>query len=244
MWTVITSFSPSGYESYAYNFIQSFQLYWPKKVNLLVAWEGVHPDPNLNGFDLLQTEPARSFYERHRGDPVVKGLKEGEKKWGPKAKKKGYSFRHDAWRFSHKVFAVAAAARYVVGGRLIWLDADVVTDKPISTKWLNNVFPDDVEISYIPRPGYHSELGFVGYNLRWPETRSFISAYERQYSQDLFLADDNWDDCHQFDYLVKKRKPRAHLIHGARLAQPFDTSELGKYMTHYKGARKPGGIAG
>jgi hypothetical protein len=238
LFTVVTSFSPSGYERYAHNFISSFQLYWPNKVNLICAWEGVCPDPTLNGFDLLATEPARSFYDRWATSKIVKGLQEGEKKWGPKAKRKGYSFRHDAYRFSHKVFAIAAASRYVDSGKLLWIDADVVTNKPMNIKLLNSLLPDDVEMCYIPRIGYHTEGGFVGYNLAHKETRRFIQDYEQQYSLDLFLQDEAWDDCHQLDYLIKKRQPRANLIFGTSRSQPFDTSVLGEYMTHYKGARK------
>jgi hypothetical protein len=244
LFTVITSFSPSGYEAYAHKFISSFFLNWPQEVNLICAWEGVHPDPNLNGFDLLSTEPARSFYFRWATSKIVKGLQEGEKKWGPKARRKGYSFRHDAWRFSHKVFAVAAASRYIEGGKLFWIDADVVTNKPVPTRLLDSLLADRVHLCYLPRTNYHSELGFVGYNLQHKETREFIEAYERQYSLDRFLSDENWDDCHQFDYLVKASDLRCSLLRSTSNAQPFDTSVLGEYMTHYKGARKPGGIAG
>lgn len=238
MHTVVTSFSPSGYESYAHNFVSSFQLYLPNDVNLICAWEGVHPAADLNGFDLMSTEPARSFYNRWASSRIVKGQQEGEKKWGPKARRLGYSFRHDAYRFSHKVFAVAAAARYTVRGKLYWVDADVVANRPITTRFLDTMLPDDCEMCYIPRRGYHSELGFVGYNLNHPETREFIKAYEQQYSLDLFLQDDAWDDCHQFDYLAKKRRPMCNLIQGRSVAQPFDTSVLGHYMTHNKGRRK------
>jgi hypothetical protein len=115
----------------------------------------------------------------------------------------------------------------------------------INTKFLGQILPDSIDICYLNRGNsYHSELGFVGYNLDRPEPREFIADYERQYSHDLFLQDDSWDDCHQFDYLVKRRKPQCHLIDHNSMAQPFDNSVLGKYMTHYKGARKPGGIAG
>jgi hypothetical protein len=244
LFTVITSFSPSGYEAYAHKFISSFFLNWPQEVNLICAWEGVHPDPNLNGFDLLSTEPARSFYFRWATSKIVKGLQEGEKKWGPKARRKGYSFRHDAWRFSHKVFAVAAASRYVEGGKLFWIDADVVTNRPVATSLLDSLLADDIHLSYIPRTNYHSECGFVGYNLEHKETREFIEAYERQYSLDRFLSDDAWDDCHQLDYLIKASDLRCFRINSTHNGQPFDTSILGEYMTHYKGARKPGGIAG
>lgn len=238
--TVITSFSPSGYETYAHNFISSFQLYWPNEVKLLVAWEGVCPDSSINGFDLLGTEPARSFYARHGSNRIVQGLQEGPQRWGKKAKREGYSFTHDAFRFSHKVFAVAAASQYVEGGKLFWIDADVVTERPVPLKFLDSVLPDDCELCYIPRKGYHSELGFVGYNLAHPETRMFIHNYKNQYALDLFVNDEHWDDCHQFDYLVKKCKPRANLILSDSIPQPFDNSVLGQYMRHNKGPRKYG----
>lgn len=239
MLTVVTSFGREGYTQYGRRFIESFREFWPSDVTLICAWEGPCPEPGLNGFDLLETEPCGSFLERHKDNLIVQGKKDdAPAQWGPKAKREGYSFRHNAYKFGRKVFAVAAAAKYIEGGRLFWVDADVFTHAPVAKAMLHALLPDDVSLCYLKRQRYHSELGFVGYNLQRKETRDFIAAYQHQYASDEFLKDQYWDDCNQFDYLVSKLSPSTKTITHARDAQPFDDSILGSYMRHNKGKRK------
>lgn len=239
MLTAVTSFGTLGWEQYGRKFVDTFNAYWPKDVHLICAWEGPCPAAKLNGFDLLQTDRCAEFIERHRTNPIVQGIHDAPPaRWAPKAKREGYSFRHDAYKFARKVFAVAAAARYVEGGRLFWIDADVETYAPVPKELLHKLLPDTISLCYLKRQRYHSECGFVGYNLHRKETREFISAYENQYASDAFLADEFWDDCNQLDYLVKKLVPHAKWIAHARDAQPFDDSVLGRYMRHNKGKRK------
>lgn len=147
MLTVVTSFGPEGYELYGKKFIETFCQFWPKEVKLICAWEGAAPDSRLDGFDLLETEPARSFLERHKDNPVIHGAKEAPPAiWGKKGRRLGYSFRHDAYKFARKVFAVAAAAKYADGGRLFWIDADVVTLKSVPVYMLYAALPYTVSL--------------------------------------------------------------------------------------------------
>jgi hypothetical protein len=241
MLTVVTSFSPEGFEQYGRACVESIQAYWPNSAQLLCYWEGEKPD-GVEGFDLLQIEPCKSFLGRHRGNPVFAGQAEDPRwRWGPKARRKGYSFRHDAYKFARKVFAVAHAAREVESGKLFWLDADTLTGTPVNGIFLNGVLPDDVSLSYLARHNYHSELGFVGYNLDLIQTRAFLTVYEGVYSEDRFTNYPAWDDCSVFDQLVSALKPEVKHIHHTSRAQPFDNSILGRYMTHLKGDRKFGG---
>jgi hypothetical protein len=237
--TVVTSFSPEGYELYGKRFIETFKKHWPKEVKLICAWEGPTPDLELNGFDLLTTEPANSFFEKHAEDLVIHGkLDAPPAKWAAKARREGYSVWHDAYKFAHKVFSICAAAKYVEGGKLFWIDADVGTHSQVPVGLLDTLLPDGTSLCYLARPGYHSELGFTGYNLDIPLTRQFLDDYLAQYEHGLFVLDPAWDDCHQFDYLVQSLRPVVNRIPHTSHSQPFDSSVLGKYMTHYKGRRK------
>lgn len=234
--TVVTSFSSDGYEEYGRRCVESFKEFWPSSVQLICAWEGPGPG-NLNGFDLLNTEPCASFIKRHKGNRYAKG-RLPLPTWGGKARLEGYSFRHNAFKFARKVFAVSAAARYVQFGRLFWLDADVFTHKHVPEGLLFDLLPQAVSLCYLARPRSYTETGFVGYNLEQPETRAFITAYERMYSEDRFIQEPHWDDCAIFDSVVERLKPIAGLIAHNSQSQPFDNSILGKYMTHLKGKRK------
>ena len=237
MLTVVTSFSPGGYEQYGQRFVETFRQFWPASVRLICAWEGVGP-LGLDGFDLLGSVKFKSFLERHKYNPVIAGLKEGQQRWSPKSKLKGYSFRHDALKFSRKVFAIAQVAKYVQGGKLFWIDADVRTHSPVPERLLHAVLPDDVSLCYLKREGYHSELGFTGYNLDRDEARQFIGAYQWLYSSDEFLDLPYWDDCNVFDWLIEQTKPVVKCIHHTSQPQPFDNSILATCMTHKKGKRK------
>lgn len=236
----MTSFSPQGWEEYGCNFVSTFREFWPPSVRLICYWEGECPDEVGEGWNLLEIEPCASFIERHRDNLIVQGRSQSPRSpWGSAARLKGYAFKYDAYKFARKVFAVAHASRHVDLGKLFWIDADVITHTAFPTWLLHELLPDHVSLSYLARDGYHSELGFVGYNLDHVETHAFIMAYESTYADDLFFVrHQHWTDCHVFDDLVAKYNPVCSLIPHSSHAQPFDRSILGKYMTHRKGLRK------
>lgn len=237
--TVVTSFSERGWEEYGQACVRSFKAHWPASVRLICYWENKRPPGVWEGWNLELTEPCASFIARHADNQIVQGKSQSAlSPWGPKARAHGYSFRHDAFKFGRKVFAIAHASRHVELGKLFWLDADVVTNNPVPETLLDDLLPDDVSLSYLARPRSYSELGFVGYNLNRLETHSFITAYEAMFSEDGFLALPHWTDCHVFDHLVEKLSPVCGLIAHSNDGQPLDHSVLGQYMTHYKGPRK------
>ena len=240
MYTVVTSFGPLGWNKYAKAFVDSFYEHFDPHVALLAYWEGPRPPYGglLPGYSLTELPASAGFLARHRGSLEVQGRREGRARWASKAKKEGYSYRHDAYKFARKVFAVADAARRQHRGRLFWIDADVVVQKPVSLEFLRERLPDEISLCYLKRRLAHSELGFVGYNLELLETHAFITAYEREYAEDLFLDRAHWDDCSVFDALVAEIAPSTRRIKHHSEAQPFDHSVLGQYMIHNKGKRK------
>ena len=237
MLTVVTSFSNRGFKQYGKTFIRSFRDNWPQSIRLLVYHEGNNP-AGEDGRDLLAVEPCKRFLERHRGCNIVSGRdRHPDKTWKDSAIRNGYNFRFDAYKFARKPFAVADAAREVKRGRLFWIDADVQTVAKVPEKFIVDLLPDDVSISYLARPGYHSECGFVGYNLdRGPI--DFIAALERVYDNDEFFDHQEWHDSHLFDMVLEKLKPRTFRIPHNSRSQPFDHSPLAQYMRHFKGSRK------
>jgi hypothetical protein len=241
MLSVVTSFGPRGWDLYGRKFIDSFHEFWPLSARLIVYWEGERPDypGEMDGFDLLKLEPCKSFLERHKANPEAWGVIPNPL-WGPSARRKGYSFRHDAYKFARKVFAVAHAAREVERGRLFWIDADTLTHERVPDGLFASLLPANASLCYLSRAawGYPSELGFVGYNLERLETHAFIAAYENQYASDDFMSDPAWDDCSQFDRLCERLAPHASLIAHNHKGYPFDHSILGQYMRHNKGRRK------
>ncbi len=240
MLSVVTSFGPEGWKVYGRAFVDSFYINFPGDVPLLAYWEGSRPNYGgvLLGHNLLEIEPCAGFLRRWEYSEVVAGKAEGNQPWSTKARREGYSLRHDAYKFARKVFAVAAAARRQQRGRLFWIDADVTVERKVPYDFLVSLLPEDTALCYMPRDGMHSELGFVGYNLDLLETHAFITAYEREYAEDKFGNRPYWDDCNVFDDLVRELSPSTKPIASMSRAQPFDNSILGEYMTHHKGPRK------
>lgn len=239
--TVVTSFGPAGWNRYAKAFIDTFYEFFDPSVTLLAYWEGARPAYGgiLPGYNLLELEPCAGFLARHRDNPVIQGKVEGlQSRWAPAARREHYSFRHDAYKFARKVFAIAHAARCRGRGRLYWIDADVVCKRHVPLSLLNRLLPEDVSLCYLSRGNYHSELGFVGYNLERSETHAFLTAYEAEYSEDVFMRRQFWDDCNVFDALIDELEPVVREIPSTSRSQPFDNSVLGKCMVHLKGARK------
>ena len=235
---VVTSFSANGWGEYGRRFAETFLQYWPQSVKLTAYYEGQwHAPEHVAGVDLLDTEPCKSFLERHRHDPVVSGraMANGQK-WKPGLSV--YNFRYDAYKFARKVFAIAHAARQS-SGKLFWVDADVETKAVVSEDLLHHLLPDGVSICHLARPGYHSECGFVGYNLEVEPTRQLIEEFERLYSNDEFFDWSEWHDSWLFDRLIEKHKPHTFAIPHNSRGQPFAAAPLlSGVFTHHKGKKK------
>lgn len=104
-------------------------------------------------------------------------------------------------------------------------------------------------ISYLGRgENYHSECGFVGYNLDHPATRNFITELTDMYNQDRIFELPEWHDSYVWDVVRRKYQTTnpfynisGTLPKTGRAGHPFINSELGRFMDHLKGSRKTQG---
>lgn len=238
MLTVVTSFSPAGFQQYGQNFVRTFRQFWPAEVGLRVYHEGEFDLEGVTCVDLLETEPCRSFLERYVGNPFAEGRQPYPGRAWKEDQRHPRNFRFDAVKFARKVFAIAHAARAVKSGRLFWIDADMETTAPVRIPFLHKMLPDTVGISHLARPGYHSECGFVGYNLDHPGVLEFIVDFEHVYSADRFFSFAEWHDSFIFDRLLEKSQVKTFEIPHSNRSMPVEHSALRPYFVHYKGARK------
>lgn len=237
MITVVTSFSTKGYQAYAKRFIKTWGDFGPKTVNLLAYHEGEAP-AGVKGVDLLKTEPCASFLERNEGNPYAEGrlqYKNLPYKPNPQHPR---NFRYDAVKFARKVFAIAHAAATVRHGKLFWIDADMEFMAPVTEEFLHRMLPDDAGISHLARPGYHSECGFVGYNLDFDGVHAFIADFAHVYAADRFFDYTEWHDSFIFDRLLERTGVKTHRIPHTSKGTPVEYSPLGACMMHFKGERK------
>lgn len=244
---VVTSCSAAGWLQYGRHFFDTFDRFWPLDVDLYIASEDVLPLPRGNRhqvtfIDLNSNLEVVEFLKRCASNPRANGSSSG-RVVTMQDKRYGYNFRMDAFRFSKKVFALKMAADRVLRGRLIWLDADVVTTALVPWGFLTELPPASQALAYLDRKPYHSECGFVGYNLDHPITHAFINKFAGTYLSDAVFELKEWNDCFVFDHLRKTMGVSSYAIPHKSVSHPFVHSVLGQYMDHLKGRRKDRGMS-
>ena len=182
---VVTTFNQKLYDYYAHRFMKTYN--WP--FDLSVYHEGWIPEQifdRVNWRDIHKTNPeVKEFIERNRHRNINSTDPNDHSKIIP-----GTNYRNDAIRFCFKVFAKTHLMLDCDYDYVFWADADIVFKNPITEKEVIEKFlPENCAISYIERPTYYSECGFIGYNLKEPITESFIYNLRRYYTKDLLMKD-------------------------------------------------------
>jgi hypothetical protein len=251
--SVVTSCSLKGWDEYGASFVSSFAEHWPANVRLYVVSEDLNAgkmsvpvSPRLEFIDLWErSAEAAAFAYRHENNARARGKELiptfQSERHVRRIREKGYDFRFDAYKFAKKVFAIEIVANLVGSGRLFWVDADVVTFAPVKIEMLERLLPAGVALSCLDRDNYHSECGFVGYNLDHPAARNFVRDFSWLYSRDEVFELVEWHDSFVFDWLRQMTKVPTHKIPHLSRKHPFVNSELGRVMDHFKGARKDAG---
>jgi hypothetical protein len=228
--------------------IDTFEQHWPHDVDLLVMAENCQPNtarPNTRVIDLLTTSAElKNFVNRHRNNPLAHGQAGPPEVFNPKKQ-----FRWDAVRFCYKVYAKSVAVDLIPSGWMIWLDADTVCHSAVTHDFLQKVCPQDAMVSYLGRgEKYHSECGWVAYNLDHPQCRRFVHDFVDMYNTDAIFKQREWHDSYIFDVLRKQRQDHCkfHNLNPSYddkglAGHPFINSDLGSVMDHVKGDRKQQG---
>lgn len=247
---IITTFNQRGLEQYGQRMINSFEAHWPSDVSLIIYAEDCEPQihcANVQVIDSLKAnEDLTKFILRHQNNPRAHGKDGPPEVFDPRK-----TFRWDAVRFSHKVFSIAHAAALLNSGWLIWLDADTYSHSTLSSSTLSMLCPDNYMISYLGRgEAYHSECGWVGYNLSHPQCKTFIQKFVDMYRNDEIFTLSEWHDSFVWDHVRRQFNQNQFFNLAAKLkntkgsaGHPFINSELGRYMDHAKGARKQTGYS-
>lgn len=237
----VTSFSPIGYELYGRKFLQTFIEHWPKSVRLLCYYEGEKPtevDDRIVYLDLLKNERHAAFMARHKDNPGRNGIFENEDG------SKFTNYRYQAVRFAHKVYALTDFANQPVCDWLTWIDADVVTNKPMPEDFFEFLH-QDYSLYYLGRKDWHhSECGFVAYNMQHKAAKDLLMSLRTLYDTDKLFELEEWHDSYLFDqirndpefsdlacYNLSENIPGLHV---------WPHTILGEYMTHNKGPEAKG----
>ena len=243
---VVTSCSAEGWVKYGARFVETYEKFWPPAIQLHVVSEDPLPHKFLKShgprFWTLDASNAWKLFRAHNagrlwvhGDSTVSRPDGITRRW---TEHTGYNFRFNAYKFSKKVFAIELLANHLQMGRLLWVDADVLTFAPVPVTLPEAMLPSAYALSCLARLGYHSECGFVGYNLDHSEAMHFIRAFSGLYHTEEVFKLAEWHDSWVFDWLRNKLLTSTYHIPHKSKGHPFINSQLGLYMDHLKGKRK------
>lgn len=225
---VVTTCHKAGLEQYGHRWLES-RKNWPKRTEFVFYAEGY--DVDAKGVDVRDIMDVPGFAE-----------------W--KAKHIHYAppgWQWDVVRFAHKVFAVTDAL-IDYEGIGVWLDADVVTYKPIPKGKIESAVSGHY-IAHYGRTGFYTETGMWIVDCSHPEHRSFMDSLRNAYLTEQYQNLPQWHDCMVFDAVlrayVKSGRVTAKNLSGefAKDMHPMAKTEFARYLDHTKGNRKAAGYS-
>ena len=207
--------------------------------------EDCTPEPmnNVEWFDLAKESPELvAFKTKWANVPKANGDVTNDP---IRSKRKDFDkdFKWDAVRFSHKVYAIFAAAKRTDADVLIWMDADIFCHSAMPIEFLDTFIPENKDICFLGRKDKFSECGFYSLNLKSKNTQNFLKRFQEFYddaNNGIFTLDE-WHDSFVFDAVRKPMQLNeldwsSNLITGE--GHPIINTDLGKYLDHLKGKRK------
>jgi hypothetical protein len=238
--TICSGFSPSGLAEYGATFMRTFDQFWPQDTDLAVYTEQPCTGPDRVMIRSLWDCPGeREFLTRHRHNKAAHG-REPTPSWKEGDRRRGYSFRFDAVKFSRQCVIPLAASKHLPDGDILaWSDADVVAFKPLPRRFISGLL-GDADGVYMGRQRKHSEIGFWAVRLA-PDTRVFLEMLADTYVTDGVFGLGEWHSAFVWD--TCRRNVEAHGVTFRNLTprghdHVWHQCDLGLYTDHLKGGRK------
>lgn len=245
-----------GWKTYGRNMVSTFVRHWPTDVTLEVYAEGFDLDitaPNV----IERRLPAwhTAWKDQHANNEDAHGRNTARFGKTARVKGKGYDYRRDCVRFSHKVAALTDAAldtgaTPAPGSWLILADADLITHASVTIDWLHSLVADkSFYLAWLDRVNWYPECGFVIFREDHPSHRWFMEKFRAIYQTNEVFALPETHDSFVLQQLVAAsllggRIPRPVGLSGRRGAtssHPFVYSRLAERLDHAKGKFKGGG---
>lgn len=228
----ITTCNKEQWQQFGRRMAATFCEHWPRDLALVMYAERFDPsgDLPLEVVNLEIAAPWQPLFEQLYSAPQYNGGSNGR------------DYRRDAVRFSHKVAAIGHAADTYDCDVLIWIDADVVTHAPVTTEWLNSLFPEPATIAWLDRDNCYPECGFVMF--RMPAARKLIRTVVGSYRGGAIFELPETHDSYVIQHVARRMGVKAHSLSGAEgrkaVGHPWCASELASRMDHLKGEVRKG----
>lgn len=244
-----------GWRDYGRNMVQSFARHWPATATLEVYAEGFDLDVEApNVIERRLPEWHATFKAFHADNEDAHGRNAARFGKTARHKGKGYDYRRDCVRFSHKVAALTDAAlnpeivnRAGAPGWLIMADADLVSHAPVTIEWLHSLVIDpSFYIAWLDRLNWYPECGFVIFREDHPSHHWFMKQFRSLYLTGEVFQLAETHDSFVLQQLVKSavkggRFPAPFGLSGKkgqRASHPFVHSRLAECLDHAKGKFK------
>lgn len=232
---VITTFPNYAWQIYAKQMLQSFVQFWPQEIPLLIQLDD----------DLLHKDVSAILRPQ---DCVVVGWDKEHKAFVKRNKDKDSKtdYRKQAVRFCHKVFAIKRALDARNSAKkagledapryLIWMDADVVTNRPVSIEEIRECLPKEGDaVAYLGRKDWdHSECGWLAFDLDGAGG-SLIGCTVASYVTDSIFGLEQWHDSWVWDLTIKISFKSTDLTADKPGMDIWPHSPMGKWSVHHKG---------
>lgn len=232
---VISTFGNQHFEVYGKEFIKSFTKNWPNEIPLLIQLDD----------DLLYTD-FEKLLRPQDGIAVGRDKEHAEFVERNKGRDDPTNYRKQAVRFCHKVFAInraykavkaAKAAGEVVARYLIWLDADVITNRPVTYDEIVKCLPKEGDaVAYLGRKDWpHSECGWLAFDLE-NGGNEVIERIVDEYQTDQVFSLKEWHDSWVWDEVRGQLSEKwTNLTEGKPGMDIWPHSPMGQWSTHFKG---------
>ena len=255
MYTFVTSFNKDGYENYAEKMLNSVQEKWNPEHFRLIAY--------YHDFDIEEVSPpvcdTISYRNLNDIEEMLDYRERMKKHDGTEGGTIKYSWRHDAIKWCHKVYAMTDLALEMMDREIdqeapennwmIWLDADTIADKRLDVEKVAEWLPNEVDIVHLGRKNVtksfvndYSETSFMGFNLAYHNTCSLLADLPGAYTIGEVTAYREWHDGFIFERLLNIYKAHGmkvkNLTPHVNGLDAFTNSPLSEYFTHYKGDLK------
>lgn len=222
--TIISTFSDSYYEKYSKFFVDSLKKKLNPNINVVLYTDNIIVSTsNIKTLSLNDSCPDLVEFKNRN-------------------KHRKYStFIYDGITFAHKSYAIIHAGLNVESDMLIWLDGDSELISDIGPEYFLSKLPKDYYTYYFGRPGTYSETGFIAFDLRNQNSKTFFKKMKEYYDSDKIYTLNGYTDCHVYD-AVREEMESNNLIRSHNLTPDQSKNHFNGFfkghLLHLKGGKK------
>lgn len=239
-YVVVTSMNKDGYDMYGRRMLEASSKYWSDDIDFHVWY---HDWDMLSEPDLPKKDSMVFRNLNKVGDLLI--FRERMSGYEPT------SWRMDAIKFCHKVYAITETSRYLASDltddtdyQLIWLDADTLTTQDVTPEWLDSLL-GSADISLLERPVTdYAETSFMRFNLNPMSPAAFdvLEDIRSAYDTLEMRGYREWHDGFIFQRIINLHKNHTLVVENlspdAKTLDAFHSSRLAEKIEHFKGAKK------